>query len=332
MQYTNRSYIRKIRYVFQWLIFVSIIYAGFKFYLFTKLLEQGQIPTFERPSSIEGFMPIGALMALKLWISEGIFDPIHPAALVIFIGAITIAILLKKSFCGWICPVGTLSDSVWRLGKRLFGRNFVIPKYIDYLLRSLKYIFMTFFLYVIIIKMTPFEIAMFLNTSYWKVADIKLLKFFTEMSLTTGITLSVLFGISLLYKNFWCRYLCPYGGLLGLLSILSPTKIKRDEDRCIKCGLCAKNCPSLLPVDKKITITSPECTGCLTCVSYCPKRGALDIAFLKEKICPEIFILFIFILFFGIIFVAKLNGKWHPSLSVDEIKAIMPYIPNLRHP
>jgi polyferredoxin len=290
------------------------------------------MPAANRPPSVEGFMPIGALMALKLWIAEGIFDPIHPAALVIFIGAILSAILLKKSFCGWICPVGTLSDAVWKTGKRIFGKNFAIMKYIDYPLRSLKYIIMAFFLHVIIIKMTPLQIAEFLNTPYWKVSDIKLLKFFTEMSLTTKITLGILFGLSLLYKNFWCRYLCPYGGLLGLLSSISPAKVKRDETKCIKCGLCAKNCPSLLPVDKKEAIYSPECTGCLTCVSHCPARDALNATVVNKKVRPEVFISAVIVVFFGVILIAKLTGKWHSSVSLDELMAIMPFIHTLAHP
>jgi|GEM_PF-5647656 len=150
MEKIDRSYIRKIRYAIQWAVFLIVIYSGYKFYLFTQALEQGLMPAVNRPPSVEGFMPIGALMALKLWITEGIFDPIHPAALVIFIGAILLAILLKKSFCSWICPVGALSDAVWKIGKRIFGKNFAIMKYIDYPLRSLKYILMAFFLIVIL--------------------------------------------------------------------------------------------------------------------------------------------------------------------------------------
>ncbi|MBI5211772.1 MAG: 4Fe-4S binding protein [Nitrospirae bacterium] len=333
MEKIDRSYVRKIRYAVQWGIFLMVAYAGYKFYLFAQALENGLIPAVTRPPSIEGFMPIGALMSLKLWITEGIFDPAHPAALIIFIGALLVSLLLKKSFCGWICPVGTVSDAVWKGGRKVFGKNFEITKYIDYPLRSLKYILMAFFLYVIIIQMTPLQITGFLNTPYWKVSDIKLLKFFTEMSLTTKITLSALFSLSLLYKNFWCRYLCPYGGLLGLLSILSPVKIKRNETACIQCGLCSKNCPSLLPVDKKETVRSPECTGCLTCVSHCPARHALD-AILHKKIVlnPVIFVSGVVLIFFGIILAAKVTGKWHSSITHDELLSLMPIIHALAHP
>lgn len=333
MEKTDRSYVRKLRYLVQWSVFLMVMYAGVSFYFFVSALEHGALPSATRSPSIEGFMPIGALMSLKLWLAEGVFDPVHPAALALFTGSLALALLLKKSFCGWICPVGTLSDAAWKTGRKAFGREFTIPAYIDYPLRSLKYILMAFFLYIILIKMSAPQISVFLNTPYWKVADVKLLKFFTEMSLTTGITLSALLGLSLLYKNFWCRYLCPYGGLLGLLSALSPVKVKRNGEKCIRCGLCAKHCPSLLPVDRKIRIKSPECTGCLSCVSHCPAKGALDISVAgKKSVPPVIFAAAVAGIFFILIFAAMAGGKWHSSVTPGELRNLVPSLKYLEHP
>ncbi|MDP2276586.1 MAG: 4Fe-4S binding protein, partial [Nitrospirota bacterium] len=224
MQKIDRSYLRHIRYAVQWSIFFFLIYAGYNFYLFVNYFSSDEvgvplIPPVSRPPSVEGFLPIGALMALKLWITTGIFDRIHPAGLVIFIAAVVMSLLLKKSFCGWICPVGALSDTVWKLGKKIFGRNFTLPKYADYSHRSLKYALLLFFVYAIVVKMPPSEIFKFLEGDYYVIADVKMLYFFTKMSLITFITLVILFAASLFFKNFWCRYLCPYGALLGILSL-----------------------------------------------------------------------------------------------------------------
>ncbi|HAM52527.1 MAG TPA: (4Fe-4S)-binding protein, partial [Nitrospiraceae bacterium] len=165
----DRSYVRKVRYAVQWIIFLLVLYTGFTFSLFAEDLIRGRHPSVTRPPSVEGFMPIGALMSLKLWVTKGIFDPVHPAALVLFCGALLSSALLKKSFCGWICPVGTLSDAVWRVGRRIFGKNCAIPEFVDYPLRSLKYILMSFFLSIILVKMSSREIIGFLSTPYWKV-------------------------------------------------------------------------------------------------------------------------------------------------------------------
>jgi polyferredoxin len=340
MQKIDRSYIRYIRYAVQWGIFFFLVYAGYKFYLFVEYLTSPDTGNLTpetilslRAPSVEGFLPIGALMALKLWITTGMFDLIHPAGLVIFIAAVVMSLLLKKSFCGWICPVGALSDLTWKLGKKISGKNFILNRHIDYPLRSLKYLLMTFFIYVIVVKMPPSEIFKFLEGGYYVIADVKMLYFFTKMTTLTFITLLILFIGSLFYKNFWCRYLCPYGALLGLMSLCSPMKITRNTDECIDCGKCAKNCPSLLPVDRKIRIHSPECTGCLACVSHCPAKGALDMSFIKNRILnPLVFVILIVGLFFGAIAIGKVTGRWNSAVTYEQYKRIMPQASMLGHP
>ena len=310
-----------------------VIYAGFAFYRFVGALEQGAVPSFPRPPSVEGFLPIGGLMALKLWITEGIFDAVHPASIVILSGALILSFLLRKSFCGWICPVGTVSEAVWKTGKKIFGRNYVIPKYPDYFLRSVKYILMFFFLYIILIKMSPSDIAGFIGTPYWKVVDIKMLKFFTGISMATAVILGVIILLSFIYKNVWCRYLCPYGGLLGLMGFISPVEISRNDDACTHCNLCTKNCPSLLPVSRKHNIISPECSGCLNCLSCCPSKGALEVA-LKggKRIHPVMVGVSVIGIFFGLILIAHLSGKWNSSLSYGELRSLLSGVANLSHP
>jgi len=341
MEKIERSYLRNIRYVVQWGIFLFLLYAGYRFFFFvehfltygTVLRGTGDAILGSRSPSIEGFLPIGALMSLKLWIIEGIFDTIHPAALVIFVAALILAIVLKKGFCGWICPVGAISEVAWKLGKRMTGRNFVMPRYADYGLRCLKYILMVFFIYVVMIKMPASALLRFVGGDYYKIADVKMLFFFTKMTVTTAVSLSLLFAFSLFYKNFWCRYLCPYGALLGIISFFSPLKVTRNEQSCINCGKCTKNCPSLLPVEQLKSVRSPECTGCLTCVSSCPAKGALDVSLMKRKtVNPVLFACLIIAVFFGSIAIAKLSGNWHSAVTYQEYQRIIPMVDDLDHP
>jgi polyferredoxin len=329
----NRTYLRRFRHVVQWTVLFVVVHAGYNLYRFAKALEQGVIPSVSRPPSVEGFLPIGGLMALKLWITKGIFDTIHPASIVILCGALLLSLLMRKSFCSWICPIGTLSEAVWQFGSRIFGRNYTIPKYADYLLRSIKYILMSFFLYIILIKMSPSEIAGFLETPYWRVIDLKMLKFFTEISMTTTVVLGVIVILSLLYKNFWCRYCCPYGALLGLMGCISPIGITRYDEFCIHCNSCTRNCPSLLAVSKRDSILSPECSGCLTCVSSCHSQGALEVTLKgRKKINPAIVGISIIVIFFGLILIAQLNGKWNSSISYNELRILLSDTTPISHP
>jgi polyferredoxin len=338
---TERNHLRYIRYAVQWGIFFFLLYSGYRFYFFVEhFLNHGMVPQGtgyaildSRAPSVEGFLPIGALMSLKLWVTEGIFDSIHPAALVIFVAALLLAVVMKKGFCGWICPVGAVSDAVWKLGKRLFGKNFTMPRYADYCLRSVKYILMAFFIYVVVLKMPSFAILRFIEGDYYKIADVKMLFFFTKMTRATSVSLLLLFVLSLFYKNFWCRYLCPYGALLGLVSFFSPMKITRNEQACIHCMRCTKNCPSQLPVEQLDRVRSPECTGCLTCVSHCPAKGALDVSLMKRiTVNPVLFACLIIAIFFGSIGIAKLTGSWHSAVTYEEYQRIIPQTEYLDHP
>jgi polyferredoxin len=335
MEKIDRSYIRYTRYVIQWSIVFFLAYAGYEFYRFVAFYSTGGtgVSPAQRAPSVEGFLPIGALMSLKLWITTGIFDRIHPAGLVIFIAALLLAFALKKAFCGWICPVGAISETAWKLGGKIFGRNFSIPRTLDYPLRGMKYILMAFFIYIVVVKMPSPVISGFLESDYYKIADVKMLYFFTQMTTDTAIVLSALFGFSLFFKNFWCRYLCPYGALLGLISICSPVKITRNESSCIHCGRCAKHCPSVLPVDRKVRVRSPECTGCLTCVSHCPARGALDAAVTEKRtVSPLLYIAIAVFLFFGLIGAAKLAGRWNSAVVPSNYARVVPQASRLEHP
>ena len=160
------------------------------------------------------------------------------------------------------------------MGKRLFGRNFTLTRWLDIPLRSLKYLLLAFFLYISL-SMPAQGIQYFLMSAYGIIIDVKMLDFFRNIGTITLLSVALLVVISLFIRNAWCRYLCPYGALLGLLSLLSPFKIRRNAQSCIDCGKCAKNCPSQIPVDKLIQVRTVECTGCMTCVESCPVASTL---------------------------------------------------------
>jgi polyferredoxin len=126
------------------------IWIGIEFYLFVRWgLSGNSASVANRPPGVEGFLPISALISLKYWLQTGIINNIHPSGLFIFIAILLTGLLMKKAFCSWMCPIGTLSESLWILGERLFGRNLRLPSSIDYPLRSVKYLILTFFVYVI---------------------------------------------------------------------------------------------------------------------------------------------------------------------------------------
>jgi ferredoxin len=120
---------------------------------------------------------------------------------------------------------------------------------------------------------------------------------------------------------------------MGLGAIFSPAKVRRDVDRCINCGKCTKACPALLNVDKLVAIRSAECTACLECVAVCPAEGALEFSIGPgRRLMPWMIAAGIAVLFFGIVGIAKWEGKWKSAIPDAVYQELIPHLDELSHP
>jgi polyferredoxin len=134
---------------------------------------------------------------------------------------------------------------------------------------------------------------------------------------------------SIFVQNFWCHYLCPYGGFLGLVSLLSPMRITCNTNACIDCTKCAKARPSALPVDKLAHIRSAECTGCLACVAVCPAKNTLMLSaamgLRRRRAIPGwTMAAGIAILFLVIVGYAKITDQWNTHLPTQVYLELEP--------
>lgn len=253
----------------QWFFFLATLYIGWRFVLFCRYAV-GAGPEVTRPAGVEGFLPISALLGLRHTLATGSWDPVHPAGLSIFVAALAMGFLFRKGFCGHVCPVGFVATRLGRLGQRL-GVARSVPGRLEAVLRLPKYLLLAFFLYTTFFAMGLPEIESFLRSSYNLTADARMLRFFTEPGVVAVIVLVILAGLGLVFRGSFCRWLCPYGALLGLLAKIGPTALVRDVDGCSGCGRCRQACPVDLPVT-----AGPrpmECSGCAACVVSCPKPG-----------------------------------------------------------
>jgi polyferredoxin len=355
---TERDYSQALRRSYQFAFLLLNVWLGGQFYFWVRHFETaGQTSYVARPAGVEGWLPIAGLMNLKYRLLTGHVPAVHPAAMFLLVTFLAIAFLFRKAFCSWLCPVGTISEYLWHAGRKLFRRNFRLPSWLDIPLRGLKYFLLGFFVWAVSTMSAP-DIEGFMRSPYGLIADVKMLNFFRFLGETGVIVLGVLVGASLFVQNFWCRYLCPYGALLGLTSLFSPLRIRRSLGACIDCTKCAKACPSALPVDKLVTIQSAECTGCLECVAVCPAQGALQMSLpqlpvwgrapspvqadsqsrqpenhpARTRVPAWAVAAGIAALFFGIVGYAKTAGYWKTDLPRSVYMQLVPHADQARHP
>jgi polyferredoxin len=335
---------QRIRHCVQWLFVALNGWLGVQFFLWVRYFERGGSGLYvPRPAGVEGWLPIAGLMNSKYFLLTGRVPLIHPAAMFLFMAFLLMSLLLKKAFCAWLCPVGTLSEYLWKLGRRVFGRNLRMPRWADLPLRGLKYLLLGFFVFVIG-AMSAEALASFMSTPYGLAADVKMLNFFLNMGQTAAIVLVLLVLGSMLVKNFWCRYLCPYGALMGLVSLLSPVKIRRDAEACIGCAKCARACPAGLPVDRLAQVRSAECSACMVCVAACPAQDALQFAlppkraaepaqrWFRRTLGPLAVAGILAYIFFGFILFARATSHWQTNIPRAVYMNLVTHARELAHP
>lgn len=313
--------VQKLRFWAQLFSLGVNVWICVQFYLWVKHIEsQGAGWAVTRPPGVEGWLPIGSLVSLRYWWETGIVNEIHPAGLVILAVILVTAFLFKKGFCSWVCPIGFVSEMFGDIADKLWRRRLVPPQWLDYPLRALKYLLLAFFFWAVLITMTPESAKSFVYSDYNIMTDVLMLRFFTNISILALGVIAALFLLSFVIRGFWCRYLCPYGALLGTLSLISPTRIRRNSESCIDCSACSKACPAFIKVDKVREVVSDECLGCMACVDVCPVKKTLEVKVVSRGwTIPTVrWAAALLIVFWVTLLGFKLFGPWQNGLSDQQ--------------
>jgi len=309
----------------QHVLALSLLLVAVQYTINTVLLKQGITPWLMRPDVVDAFLPIAGGIELKAIVSLNLWDQTHPAAAVMLAAVLLTGLLCKRAFCGWACPLGLAGEYLYAVRKRFIKSELTPPAWLDWPLRMLKYLLLLGLCYIVI-GMPSESIPYYLEGNYHKIADLKMALFFLTPSLITLFVFALILALAAWRRQGFCRYLCPYGAMLGILSFASPLKIRRDTQHCLieakgmKCDKCTRACPANIIVHTKTTVRSDECQACMRCVAACPKSAALGLGLksghrLGHKGLLALVLIALFMLPLG----AYLAGFWH-SQTPDNIR------------
>ena len=190
----------------------------------------------------------------------------------IFGTLILFGLLLGRTICGWLCPIGLGQELLYKIKTPKVKKNKVTHAF-----SYLKYVLLVVLVVIIPLTLTipgfceyicpagTFQggLGLLLNPeNYSKLADLGPL-------FTWKFTLMVLIILgSIFFFRFFCRFLCPLGALYGFFCRIAMLGVKLDKNKCTDCGLCISACK--MDIKK---VGDHECIHCGECISVCPAKA-----------------------------------------------------------
>lgn len=228
----------------------QIIFLG----IFIILFYMTQYPLDFRYTN--GFLRSSPLIMITTLLTNSFSTRFLPAIILVIA-----TLFLGRFFCGWICPVGTISDLIPKTKRKL-------SKFYRF-----KYYFLVF---VIVSSLFGFNLLVISDPI---VIFTRSLVFITHARIPFMLIVIVAL-VAGLGERFWCRVLCPLGALLGIFSVLKILNLHIGED-CTHCTFCNRVCP--MDAIHNAHIKKSECTFCFECVDKCP-QGAISLMKKREPI------------------------------------------------
>ena len=169
--------------------------------------------------------PIGAIQNVAVGVCDGSYT-VPLAVVAFFTLPLVFTLFVGRTFCASVCPLGAVQELV-------AIRPIRTPVWLDHALGLLAYVYLgaavlfaatgTAF---VICRYDPFVGMFRLSSSA------------SMLAVSAGFLL-----VGVFVGRPYCRYLCPYGAILGLASHVARWHVKIPPKDCIQCRLCEDSCP-----------------------------------------------------------------------------------------
>ena len=270
-------------------IMLTLLFLGLFFVLKRKTgrpMNILMIITFVYLALIRGgcICPVGAITNATM----GIVEPalVSMTAFVVFLGPMLIALVGGRVFCSSGCPLG----SVQHIGKAKKYKNWIrIPKKVNTALKLAPIIILLLTVYFaangsacfFACELDPYKAIFFTGQSWFEQGLAYIMgqpmesKILIAGGLGTWIYMVIMLVLGYWIPRPFCRFICPYSVLLGVMSMFAVKRRTINADNCVYCGLCDKACPvQAITIDRNLKlakVSNYDCIQCNKCNESCKK-------------------------------------------------------------
>lgn len=208
----------------------------------------------------ERWCPFGGVEALYTFVREGNMPcSLGITNFFILAAVLLMTLLMKRAFCGYVCPIGAISEWLGRVNGALRRGG---PAHLRWL-GSLKYVGLAIILFV----------TYRAGELHFRACDpcyALISRHGEDITVWAYIVAGAIAVAALFVAMPFCRWFCPLAAVLQPFSRAAATGVRRHAGPCIECGKCTAACPMQIDVASATVVRTGDCTACMECTRACP--------------------------------------------------------------
>jgi polyferredoxin len=217
-------------------------------------------------ANAESWCPFGGIEALYTYVHEGnLLCSLGISNFYVLAALLASVLVVRRAFCGYLCPIGTVSEWLRIASGRLGLPGLRIPAPLDHMLSLAKYLVLA------AVLVATWRAGELLFRGYCP-AYALVSRHGADITCWAYVVAGAIALVSLIVTMPFCRWFCPLAAVSNPFSRLGLARIKRNLASCSECGRCAASCPMAIPVHQLRQVTSSRCLSCMNCIDACPRK------------------------------------------------------------